>query len=381
MKANSMAAAALTKDQLLQRLRRSDRPVTRRQLERWSKAGHMDRPTRRHVPGIRGSVSFFPSRAVDQAAALYDAAQSKAPKDGAGDRRLDERAFVLWWARKPIVHDPRKLLLLFSAPLLNAVQNVRAHESIEVVGLDESEDPAFDIADAYFQEHPPERFKGRLFSALSSNLSHRPQDLVSVMTTMTAGALGGITVLEASPRDDDPSLASLVLQAFGFAQFPSTTSPEEQVKGVLRNVSFFANRDHVNDFVRGLSDEELDIARKCTRSFFEDLPAIFEAQGVLFGKSATAKILRAFSRMATIAIKASTVVGMAWLLRQEGRENALRLVDQIKEAAPMARGVSKLTKAFPEYRKLFLQKNLDRLTALPEETRQKILTVVKSTIS
>jgi len=130
-----MGSDVLTKDRLLARLATSERPVTPRKLERWYKAGHMDRPERRHLPGVRGSVSVFPARAFEQAAALYDAAHPANP-DAIGDRRLDERAFLLWWSGKPIVHDVRQLLLRLARRTFDAVERMRAYQPTQIVGPD-----------------------------------------------------------------------------------------------------------------------------------------------------------------------------------------------------------------------------------------------------
>jgi hypothetical protein len=377
-----MGSSVVTKDQLLAKLAASARPVTPRKLERWYKAGHMDRPERRHLPGVRGSVSVFPARAFELAAALYDAAQPARP-DAIGDRRLDERAFLLWWSGKPIVHDVRQLLLRLARGMLDAVERMRAYQPTQIVGPDfrDGEDAAFDTADAYFYEHPPEGLKGKLFKAIFANLARKGVDLQSVMIAMFTAALGGMMTFEGSHDKDEPSLAVLVLKAFGFSQFPSDTAPEDQVVGITQTVSFFANRAQVMAFTQTLSDEELDIARKCARAMFEGLPEIFEMQAICFGKRATARILRAFSSMATAHFKATSIIAMAWLLRREGTAHALRLVSQIEEALPKAQAMSKLAKAFPQYRKELLTKNADRLAALPEETKRQMLAILKPAIT
>lgn len=377
-----MGADVVTKDQLLARLAASKRPIPARKLERWYKAGHMDRPERRHLPGVRGSVSVFPVGAFQQAAALYDAAHSTNPK-ALGDRRLDERAFLLWWSGKPIVHDVRQLLLRLARGMLDAVERARTYKPTQIVGADfrDGEDPAFDTADAYFQEHPPEGLKGKLFKAMFANLARKGVDLQSVMITMFTAALGGMMTFEGSHDKDEPSLAFLILKAFGFSQFSSDATPEHQVTGITKSVSFFADRAQVTAFTQTLSDEELAIARKCARAMFEALPEIFEAQAILFGKRATARILRAFSSMASTHFKATSIIATAWLLRREGTANALRLVGQIEEALPQAQAMSKLAKTFPQYRKEFLTKNADKLAALPEETKQQMLAILKPAMS
>jgi hypothetical protein len=377
-----MALEVVTKDRLLAKLAASKRPITPRKLERWYKAGHMDRPQRQHVSGIRGSVSVFPVRAFEQAAALYDAA-NPANCDAPGDRRLDERAFLLWWSGKPIVHDVRRLLLRLARGMLHAVERVRAYQPTQIVGPDfrDGDDPAFDTADAYFQEHPPEGLKGKLFKAIFANLARNGADLQSVMIAMLTAALGGMMTLEGSHDKDEPSLAVLVLRAFGFTEFSPDATPEDQVAGITQSVSFFANRAQVTAFAQTLSDEELDIARKCARAMFEGLPEIFEMQAICFGKRATARILRAFSSMATTHFKATSIIAMAWLLRRQGTENALRLVSQIEEALPKAQAMSRLAKAYPQYRKEFLTKNADRLKSLPEETKEQMLAILKPAMS
>lgn len=378
-----MPRGTLTKEQLLKRLHASDRLVTARKLERWWKAGHLDRPQRQHIPGVRGSVSVFPARAFEQTAALYDAAHAATSSNATGDRRLDERAFLLWWSAKPIVHDVRQLLLRLARGMLDAVERMRAYKPTEIVGADfgDGEDAAFDTADAYFQDHSPEDLKGSLFKAIFANLARKRADLESVMIAMFTAALGGMMSFEPSHDKDEPSLAVLILRGFGFNQFSSQATPEEQVTGMTKTVSFFANRKHVTEFTLTLSDDELDVARKVARAMFESLPEIFESQAILFGKRATARILRAFSSMATTHFKATSIIAMAWLLRREGTANALRLVGQIEEVLPKARAMSKVAKAFPQYRKALLQENREDLASLPEETKQQMLAILKPATS
>ena len=379
-----MGSDMLSKDRLLAKLSASKRPVTARMLERWYKAGHMDRPERKHLPGIRGSVSLFPTQALEQAAALYDAAQPTASAAIAGDRRLDERAFLLWWSGRPIVHDVRELILRLARGMLDAVERVRTYQPTPIVGPDlpDDQDPAFDTADAYFQEHPPEGLKGTLFKAMFANLARKAVDLQSVVVAMLTAGLGGMMLFEASHDKDEPSLATLILRAFGFSQFSSDATPEDQANGITTSVSFFADRARVTVFTQTLSDEELDIARKCARAMFEGLPEIFEAQAILFGKRATARIVRAFASMATTHFKATSVIAMAWLLRREGTENALRLVTQIEEALPKARAMCKVAKAFPQHRKALLQENHKQLlAALPAETKEQMLAILKPAAS
>lgn len=377
IKSPNVYQAELSKAELLALLEGSNRPITARQLERWSKATHVDRPTRRHVSGVRGSVSYFPARAFGQAAALYDAGRPLKGSEAVTDRRLRERAFLLWWSGNPIVYDTRQLLLRFARNMLDAVDRMRDQKPTPVIG-DDPGNLAFETADAFVQEHQPQHLKWNLVSAFSDNLAGDRNDLASVMTFIFTGALGGTLVLDPSPCKDEPSLAQLVLQAVGFSEVPSEETPEEQIGGLFEDIDLFADRDRLADFVRYLSDEELSTARQCARVFFEDLPAIFEMQGVLFGKRATARVLKAFCRMTSVPYKAVFVIAMAWLLRKKGSPGALHLLNQIKEEAPKAKGLCKAVKAFPKYRKLFLLKNQARLGALPEELRLQMLAVIKT---
>jgi hypothetical protein len=372
----------LTKERLLAKLLDSKRPVSPRQLERWWKAGHMERPERRHVAGFRGSLSVFPARAYDQAAALYDATRPYSD-DVMTDRRLDEGAFLSWWSGRPVAVDPRGLLLDFAAPILNAIDAVRAYEGVTIVDPqpDGDDEAIFNACERYFQDHPPDQFKTRLFRAFFRNLGRRSDDMLSVMLTMATSALGAMPILAPSSHTDEPSLAALVLKGFGFAEFQSEDSPETQVYNVLKNVALFADRKRVTDFVFSLTDDELANARRCTRAFLEELPAIFECQNILLGKKATARVLRAFVSMLKAEVKASTVIGMAWILGQGFSGNALRLVEQIEEGAPKARGLCAAVRAFPKDRDLFLSKNLSKLAALPEEKKQEILAVLKSAMA
>ena len=337
----------------------------------------MVRPVRRHVSGVRGSVSVFPSRAFEQAAALCDAANPKT-NDGGGDRRLDERAFLLWWAARPIVHDPRRLLLRFSDRMIQAVEHVRSIKGTPVIGQGaEDSDAAFDTVDALFQQHPPEHFVGPLFRAFFKNVSRKPENLVSVMIAMATAAVGSMPLFESSHRDGEASLAMLVLQAFGFSEFEREATAEEQVERVLGNVGLYADRMRITEFVLHLRDDELETARRCARAFLEGLPPIVEVHALLFGKRGAARILSAYSRLATTHFKAASVVGAAWLLHQEGSANVVHFIEQIEEAAPKAKALCTLARAFPGHTKLLSPKNAERLAALPEETRQQMLDILR----
>jgi hypothetical protein len=373
----------LSKEQLLAKLHASERPVTPRQLERWWKAGHMVRPQRRHLPGIRGSQSLFSPRAYEQAAALYDAAHPRQDNDGKSDRRLDERVFLLWWEGKPIAHDPRRMLLDFTSPMLASIEAVRAYEGATIVDAepDRDDDAIFNACEQYLLEHPPDKFRDRLFRVFFRNLGKHSDDMFSVMVTMAASALGWMPLLEPSHQPDEPSLSTLVLKAFGFAELQVEDSPETQVYGVLKNIGLFADRQRITDFVLALSDEELEIARRCARAFLEGLPPIFECQSLLFGKKSLAKLLRAFTSMLTAGLKSTMVIGLAWMLRQGFRENAVRLAEQIEEGAPKARALCIVARTFPQYRELFSNRNLTKLAELPEDTKSEMLAMLKAAIA
>lgn len=360
----------LSKKKLLEKLHASDRPVSARQLERWWKAGHMDRPERRHLVGQRGSVSVFSARAFDQAAALYDATQPR--ESGAPtDRRLDERAFLLWWSGKPIAQDPRQLTLRLASPLLKAIEAIKAYRGTPVLDFDPRDSEAeYDAVERYFQEHPPEQLKGQLFRTLFRNLGRRPDDMLSVVFTMTVSAMGHVPLIEASGSRDEPSLATLVLKALGLGEFQSDLSEEAQVDAVLRNISAFSDRETISNFVLARTDEEMNTARRYASALLEGLPAIFELQSVLFEKKSTARLMHAFSKMTTTGLKAAATIGIAWLLHKESPENGLRLVEQIEQEAPRARGLCSLARAYPQYRELFLSKNLARLAELPEDKKR-----------
>jgi hypothetical protein len=377
-----MGESNLSKQKVLAKLHDTGRSVTERQLERWWKAGHMDRPQRKHLPGLKGSTSVFPARAFDQAAALYDATHPHM-EVASTDRRLDERAFLLWWSGQPVARDPRQILLDFASPMLGAIEAVRAYEGATIVDpRPEGDDNAiFDVCEQFFLDHPPDKFKARLFRAFFRNLGRRSDDMFSVMVTIAAGALGFMPLLEPSHHPDEPSLSTLVLRAFGFGEFQLDASPETQVYNVVKNIALFADRQKITEFVLALSDDELETARRCARTFLEGLPPIFESQNLLFGKKALATLLRAFVEMATPGLKATMAIGMAWMLRQELGANALRLAEQIEENAPKSRALCTAARAFPEYRALFSHENLSKLAELPEEKKREILAVLKAAVA
>ncbi len=376
-----MAAHNLTKGELLRRLRASKRPVTARQLERWWKHEGMSRPSREHVPGVRGSVSVFPSEAFAQAAALYDAGHPDREANGPTDRRLDERAFLLWWSGKAIVQPVPTLLLRLASPFLDALGRVQAEGGSQVVnGGSGDVDPAFDIAEANVAQYRHKGQRGPLFRTLFANLGRKNSDMVSVMITVLTGALGGSLFLGAS-HTGEASLAALVLRAFGFADFRPGADPESEGQEMLGALHIFADRYKLTEFAVGLTEEELAMSRKCVRAVLEDLPVIYESYGLLMGRHSATRILQAFSRTATAAFKATWVLGMAWALRKRGTLDAIRMLDQIEDALPRAKALLTLADAFPEYRKLLLQKNAKRLAALPEETRKKMVDILKPSMT
>jgi len=378
-----MPPADLSKEQLLAKLHASGRPVTPRQLERWWKAGHIVRPQRRHVPGLRGSLSVFPARAYEQATALFDAAHARPDNDRDSDRRLDERVFLVWWEGKPIANDPRRMLLNFASPMLASIEAVRAYEGTTIVDPepDGDDDAIFNACEQYLLEHPPHKFKDRLFGVFFRNLGKHSEDMFSVMVTMAASALGWMPLLEPSHHPEEPSLAALIRKAFGFAEFESDDSDETQVYGVLKNIGLFADRQRITNFVLALTDEELETARRCARAFLEGLPPIFECQSLLFGKKTLAKLLRAFVSMLTAGLKSTMVIGLAWMLRQGFRENAVRLAEQIEEGAPKARALCIVARTFPQYRELLSNRNLTKLAELPEDTKSEMLAMLKAAIA
>jgi hypothetical protein len=376
----SVEQSELSKAELLEKLRASKRPVTSRQLERWSKAGLIARPQRRHLPGVRGSVSFFRTEAFAQAAGLFDAAQRA--KGRVGDRRLDKRAFLLWWSGERIAQNSRALLLKTIAPLFKSLERIRAEAQTTIVEHPgEDDDASFDAAEAFVERHGRESIRVPVLRATRKNLGRSESDFASLMVAGLTIALGGMPVFGSSHIDGEPSLESLFARAFKLQDLPSSenTNPEEQVPELLEPARIFANVKELEAFVLGLSDAELETARKFTRVFVEDMPTIFEAYGVLVGRNPFQGLMQ-FAAQSQSYTKAQIIIAVAWLIRRHGSANCESIIQQVEQNRSNVQALCMLAKAFPEHRTLLLKRNATRLAALPEETRQKMLDSVKQFI-
>lgn len=395
-----------SRTELLRRLHASRRLVTPGQLERWSEAGKVARPKRRHLAGVRGSVSYFPPEAFGQAAAMFDAARQGERSNG-GDRRLDERGFLVWWSGRPIAEDARALLLAATAPMFKATDRIRTVKRTLIIDEDEPpdnpEDDAFDVAAAYFEQHQNEPIRSSYIRRLRRNVGGRA-DFGSVVVAVLAIALGGQPFLGLSPlEEEEPSLASLILKAFGAHDFPShnggvkapgalphgetvnvargAARDQNMLGEILEGIRIFTNRERLREFVLGLSDGELEAAHKYAHMLFEELPVIFEAHEVFFGRNKFAGLIRAFTKQASTTFRAYGVVAAGWLSRKFGTARFESLFEQCQRELPRARAICTLARAFPGYRKLLLTRNAQRLAELSEETRSKMLETIKSMIA
>jgi len=346
-------------------------------------------------------VSRFPPEAFDQAAAMFDASLKGTRVHR--DRRLRVRGFLLWWDAKPVAGNPRELILKTAEPMFGAIDRIRAEERTVVVDdspadetSDEADDLAFDIADAYVEKHAREPIRGPVFRRVLRNLGRRREDFLSVIVALLTTALGGHPILEDPSVKGDSSVGSLILKSFAAHEFPKVQQPqseaqagaapqesgsdEDQVRDILQSAAILSNRDRVRVFTAGLDDYDLTAARKYARVFLEDIPIIFEAHEIVFGKNKFTSTIRTLSRAPT-ELKAYLVIGVAWLVQRFGPERFESIAESCKRARPQAEVTCTLAKAFPSYRELFLERNLSRLAALPEETRQKMFESIKSLIT
>jgi hypothetical protein len=387
----------LSRKDLLRHLTASGRSVTARQLERWWKDDKIARPIRKHVPGIRGSVSLFPTEAYKQAAAMFDASRQN-KHGGPGDRRLQMRSFSLWWAGEPVAGNPRDLMLEAMAPMPKALDRIRNEERTLVVGemmgererAEDSEDIAFDIADAFMTRHANEAVCGPVTQRLYKNLERQHDDFLSVATALLTIGLGGRLPLERSMFTGERSLAALILKAIGAdafskmqedARIPATSAQEhsndeKQIDEVFEVAQITFDRDKLKAFIAGLQDKELDAAHRYARVFLEDVPIILEAWEVLFGKNKLAATLRVLGKLPT-QFRACVVVSIALIIRLHGNAGCEMLAESVKQTRPQAEMLCALAKAFPKYRKLLLTRNLPRLQALAEDQRQAMWESIK----
>ena len=343
------------------------------------------------MSGVRGSVSYFPSEAFAQAAAMFD------------ESSRGVQAFALWWAGKPIAQDARDVLVAAATLVLREIDRVRVAEPTVVLGVndpDDPDDPAFDAADNYVSLHQAKPIRGHLSSTIYRNLGRSKSDFASVIVVILTIALGGHPFVdEPSSIDDEPSLRVLLLKSFGGDDFPSpqnSAAPhplgseerraankhqEAELSTFLAAASILSEREALSSFVLSLGDEEIEAARKYAHMFYEDLPVIYEANELLYGRNTFARTLRTLAKQASIGVKAFGTIAVAWLLREVGRERFDLILKPCNLALPGARALCTLARTFPKYRELLLAKNAARLAALPEETKSKMFDSIKDLVT
>jgi hypothetical protein len=390
----------LSRTELLERLRESKRPVTSRQLTRWRGTGAVAPPKRRYGSGVRGSKSYFPTEAFNQAAAMFDRG-SKHETGSEGDRRLSSRAFGLWWSGKSTVSDAREILAAATAPFSRSGDRIRAEGRTDIVGEapEDADDDAFDVADNFVVRHRHERSRTPLVRRLWRNLERRDDDFASVLTAIVTVALGGHPFRgERASTEDEPSLTALVLKAFADSALTSLrtkrgargkpraeaagargTIEEIELVDFLEPVSVFADRERLRAFARNLDDAELEAARVYTKLLFEDVPEICEAYEVRFGQTRFTQTIQLIRR-SPAHIRAFGTLSVAWLVRKHGTARFETLLAQCKDVQLQARGICTVAREFPAYRELLLERNDGRLAALHEEVRERLREAVKRAI-
>jgi len=386
--------AEWSREELLARLNASGRAVTARQLERWWKAGKVARPVRRHVRGLRGSISRFPAEAFDQAAAMFDASRQRSMQ-AQGDRRMRVRSFLLWWNGKPVAGDPREIIWNAISPMFKTLERLRSSERTLAINSDpmNEDDEAFEIAESYVANHKDEPLRGPVARRLLRNLGRRREDFFSVAITLLQTALGGYPLLGGPSLEGEPSLDSLVLRSLAANEFQkmvrvaATVAPNEgalkqpttdetQVEELFEPISVLSDRQGLKELCEGLSDEELETARTYTRMFFEDFPRFFKAFEIVFGKNKFAGTVQILTELPT-DVRAYFVLCVAWLIREKGREPFDTIAESCNRCRQHTEALLALAKTFPNYRELFLRRNIKRLEALPQEERDKMFQSIK----
>jgi hypothetical protein len=346
-------------------------------------------------------VSRFPAEAYGEAAAMFDASL-KGAQGASRDRRLRVRGFLLWWNARPVAGNPRELVLKMAESMFGAIDRIRAEDRTLVIDDSQADDPeeggddvAFDIADAYVENHSHEQIRGSALRRGLRNLGRQRADFLSVVKALLTTALGGLPALDGATVEGEPSLASLILKSFAADDFPKVqqvadvanlaaphemAGDEHQLRDILEWANVLADRGKVSGFVASLSDEELIAARKYARVFLEDIPTIFEAHEILFGRNKFSATLRVFSR-ASVGQIAYLVIGVAWFVRKFGAARFESISENCERARSQAQALCALTKAFPKYRELFLARNIDRLAALSEIRRQEMWESIKTIVA
>lgn len=379
-----------SREQLLSRLTASGRPVTARQLERWCKAHKVDGPYRRHVPGVRGSISRFPSHAFEQAAAIFDGS-NRSSQQGPGDRRLRVRSFLLWWDGRPVAGDPRDIILDAASAMFAVVDRVRNEGRTEIADEpDDEEFEAFNIAEGYVAAHGHEPVRGRVGKRILRNLARQREDFLSVATTILTAALGGRPLFGGAVVEGETSLEGLVLKAIAadyFTQLVAKVAPpqdgaskpesdEDRVRDIFESVLPMTSAERLQELAHDLSDEELEAARKYSHVLLEDIPTCFQAFEVMYGKNRFAKTVRILADLPT-DVKAYLVICIGALMRKYGRVPFESIAESCRNNMGQAKALCALHKAFPRYRQLFLTRNLNQLAVLPQEERDKMYQSIK----
>ena len=377
-----------SREELLNRLRASGRSVTARQLERWRKAGKVAPPIRRHVRGFRGSISKFPPEAFDQAAAMFDASRQRASSTS-GDRRLRYRSFLLWWDGKPVAGDPRAIILNAASSMFAVVERIRNEERTQIVNDPEDKDDPFNIAESYVASHQNEPVRGRIGKKILRNLSRRQEDFLSVVTTMLTTALGGRPLFGGPPVDGEMSLENLILKAIAADHFtklvakiaPRTDdagkeSDEDRVRDIFEFLVSTTGAEWLGEQAYDLSDAELEAARRYSHLLMEDIPTVFQALEIIYGKNKFSKTMQILTSLPT-DVRAYLVICMGALTRRYGSAPFEAIARSCQSSMGQAKAVCALYKTFPEHRQLLLNRNLNQLAALTQEERDRMYKSVK----
>jgi hypothetical protein len=191
-------------------------------------------------------------------------------------------------------------------------------------------------------------------------------------------------LLEPSFSNDEPSLASLIMKAIAGDNRPKaddSMSAETEVEQLFSPARVFLDREQMNSLFATLSDAEIEAARTYTRAFLEDMPVVYEAHALTFGKTPWLETVRAaLHQFKSTSHKAQITAAVVLLMRTFGTERFETITRALEQSRSRSQALCRLAKDFPEYRELFLDENRERLAALPQETRHKMFESIKPLI-
>jgi len=368
----------ITDDELLQQGTELGARATPRRIKRWRKEGLLQRSIQQHVAGRRGSVSLCPSESVHQLIALYRLHQK--------ERRLDELRFFLWWEGYFVDRGKLRAGMRDTLRKLGAKLHVGT-EALKRAAKKEEPDP--DLVPAVAAERLAGNLAGTsrfpLVRLMRRNLRRQKADVLSALMVLAQLVLGvtpifGDALNELGEMTPEKSLFVGAGLAPATAVGPGGTPPwipggAATLPDALAEVEKIGIADvpQLAQLVEEASNDEFDQARIAARFLIEDMPVFVKGFSVLFGRDVMGLGFFAhFDRVSTtekillipLFITMNRRFGTAWI-------DGLRV--GMQQARPQAEALSAIARSFPQYKNYFTLDVAQKLAALPEKERARII--------